>query len=94
MEPENTSIGFWPGAETPDLGLLECRSMSQSTLPTNEAVAEPPTDERPPDRPLEGARRTVRETILEGKLPDFDVYRALCDLSIPVSVTDLERRDD
>ena len=68
--------------------------MSQSTLPTNEAVAEPPTDELSPDRPLEGARQTVRETILEGELPDFDVYRALCDLSIPVSVTDLERKDD
>ena len=67
--------------------------MSQSTLPTNEAVAVSHPNEENRIRPLDPVRETVRESLLEGELPDFDVYRALCDVSIPVSVTDLERTD-
>ena len=67
--------------------------MSQSTLPTNEAVAVSHPNEEDHTRPLDSVREAVRESLLEGELPDFDVYRALCDVSIPVSVTDLERRD-
>jgi len=67
--------------------------MSQSTLPTNEAVAVSHPNEEDHTRPLDPVRRAVRETVLKGELPDFDVYRALCDVSIPVWVTDLERSD-
>lgn len=67
--------------------------MSQSSLPPNEGVAESPTNQQDTNRPLDRVRRTVRETILDDELPDFDVYRALCDVSIPVWMTDLERTD-
>jgi hypothetical protein len=93
VEPENAGTEFWPGAETPDLGLLERRSMSQSTLPTNEAVAVSTANERNRTRPLGSVHRTVREILLEDDLPDFEVYQVLCEFSIPSSITDLERMD-
>ena len=67
--------------------------MSQSTLPTNEAVAVSHPNEGDRTQPLDPVRRAVRRSLLEDELPDFDVYRALCDVSIPVWVTDLERTD-
>ncbi len=63
------------------------RSMSTDTLAGNESSGVQSTN-----TPLDSARAVVRSKLLDDDLPDFDVYQALCEYSIPHSVRELERR--
>ncbi|WP_331234225.1 hypothetical protein [Natronorarus salvus] len=62
-------------------------------MQTNTPTANESSDERrPTDRPLDGARSLLRATLLDDRLPEFEVYQALCECSLPRSITDLEER--